>query len=213
MDIDINWMTIAEIVGYVASLLIALSLLMTSVLKLRWYLLFGNIIYVAYGYMIGSMPIMLLNALNAFINTYFIYQAINLKGSYKIIPADIKSPLLNHFVSYYVDDINKYFPNMSGFQEDDVIFLMIKGTAVIGVTAFRKKGEKHYSVVIDYVAKSHRDQKPGRLLYEESDIFSILDATVIEAEAFVPKHRKYLINMGFRQEGEMMIMKKSFRKI
>lgn len=209
MNFNADWMMVAEIVGYVASLLIAVSLLMTSVLKLRWYLLFGNIIYVAYGYMIGSMPIMLLNTLNTFINAYFIYQAINLKGSYKIIPADLTSPLLNHFVSYYVDDINKFFPRLAVFREEDVIFLMIKGTAVIGVAAFRKTGEKKYSVIIDYVAKSHRDQKPGRLLYEESDLFSMLDADVIEAESCVAKHRKYLCNMGFKPEGEMLVMRKS----
>ncbi len=148
------------------------------------------------------MPILLLNAINAFINVYFIYQALHLKGSYKIIPADLHSPLLNHFVSYYINDINKYFPKLDPFQEDDVIFLMIKGTAVIGVSAFRKTDDLEYKVIIDYVAKTHRDQKPGRLLYEESDLFSMLDATKIVTECNIAKHEKYLKNMGFVRNGE-----------
>lgn len=209
---DIDFLMAAEIVGYLASLFIMLSLLMTSVLKLRWYLLLGNIIYVAYGYMIQSMPILLLNAINAFINIYFIYQALHLKGSYKIIPADLNSPLLNHFVSYYVNDINRYFPNLKTFQEEDVIFLMIKGTAVIGVAAFRKIDDNEYNIIIDYVAKTHRDQKPGRLLYEESDLFSMLDTTQIKTECNNPKHEKYLKNMGFVKNGNDWIKSKSFKK-
>ena len=66
--------------------------------------------------------------------------------------------------------------------------------------------------IIDYVAKTHRDQKPGRLLYEESDLFSMLDTTQIKTECNNPKHEKYLKNMGFVKNGNDWIKSKSFKK-
>ena len=53
-----NWV---ELVGYIASALVVLSFAMSSIVKIRSISLVGSAIYVVYGLLIGSFPIMLAN--------------------------------------------------------------------------------------------------------------------------------------------------------
>ncbi|MEO1643805.1 MAG: hypothetical protein AAFR67_01365, partial [Chloroflexota bacterium] len=61
---------IYEIVGYIASALVAVSLLMTSILRLRIINLIGAIVFVVYGVLIVAYPIVLTNAIIVCINVY-----------------------------------------------------------------------------------------------------------------------------------------------
>ncbi len=49
--------TLLELLGYTASLLIAVSLMMTSVLRLRVINLAGAAAFSAYGFLIGAVPV------------------------------------------------------------------------------------------------------------------------------------------------------------
>ena len=52
---------ILDWIGYVASLIVLVSLLMSSIKKLRWINMVGALIFSIYGFMIGSMPTGLMN--------------------------------------------------------------------------------------------------------------------------------------------------------
>ena len=65
-----------EWVGYAASAVIALSLLMTSVVKLRIINTIGCILFIIYGTSVGAYPVAIANAIIVLIN---IYQLIKLK--------------------------------------------------------------------------------------------------------------------------------------
>ena len=54
-----NW--ILEFIGYAASVLIAVSLTMRSVLRLRIINLFGSSCFVAYGILIQAYPVDVMN--------------------------------------------------------------------------------------------------------------------------------------------------------
>lgn len=66
---DINWV---EILGYVASILIAISLMMESVRKLRIINFIGAALLGTYGLLIDSMPVMLVNYFIALTNIYYL---------------------------------------------------------------------------------------------------------------------------------------------
>ena len=48
---------ILEIFGYVASIIIAISLTMKNIHRLRWWNLFGAIAFSTYGVLIGAWPV------------------------------------------------------------------------------------------------------------------------------------------------------------
>lgn len=50
-----------EIFGYIGSGLILLSMMMTSVEKLRWFNISGSVISMIYGAIMGTWPVVFLN--------------------------------------------------------------------------------------------------------------------------------------------------------
>ncbi|GEB69627.1 MULTISPECIES: YgjV family protein [Pseudoalteromonas] len=61
-----------EYLGYIASALLVASLTMTDVVKLRWYNMFGCIVFTAYGVAINAVPVIFTNGLLALVNMYHI---------------------------------------------------------------------------------------------------------------------------------------------
>lgn len=61
-----------EWLGYLASSLIAISLLMNSIVKLRWFNLIGSILFSAYGFAIDAIPVGIINAFIALVNIYYL---------------------------------------------------------------------------------------------------------------------------------------------
>ncbi|MCK8108209.1 uroporphyrinogen decarboxylase [Pseudoalteromonas sp. 2CM41L] len=59
-----------EYLGYIASALLVASLTMTDVVKLRWYNMFGCIVFTAYGLAIEAVPVAFTNGLLALVNIY-----------------------------------------------------------------------------------------------------------------------------------------------
>ncbi|MGI2206646.1 YgjV family protein [Shewanella baltica] len=64
--------TIWEWVGYLASVVVAISLMMSNIKKLRWWNLLGAALFVAYGVAIGAYPVALVNFFIVLIDTYYL---------------------------------------------------------------------------------------------------------------------------------------------
>lgn len=62
-----------ETVGYSASMLIALSLTMRSVLKLRVINLAGAMLFTIYGLTIGALPVAVLNCYIVLVSIYYLH--------------------------------------------------------------------------------------------------------------------------------------------
>ncbi|MGR3808464.1 inner membrane protein [Pasteurella testudinis DSM 23072] len=65
-----------EILGYIATAFVAGSFLLSSILHLRIVNSIGAVLYIVYGALIASMPVVLLNV---FITAVNVYQIIKLK--------------------------------------------------------------------------------------------------------------------------------------
>ncbi len=80
MDNAIIW----EWVGYLASVVVAISLMMSNIKKLRWWNLIGAALFVAYGVAIGAYPVALVNFFIVLIDTYYLvklYREADLSSS------------------------------------------------------------------------------------------------------------------------------------
>lgn len=65
-----------EMLGYAATILVAISFLLKDVVKLRFVNAIGGVCFVIYGLLINALPVALLNALIVVINGYYILQAL-----------------------------------------------------------------------------------------------------------------------------------------
>lgn len=79
---NINWI---EILGYVASVMVAISLMMKDIILLRWLNFIGCGLFAAYGYAIDAWPVAGMNAFVACIN---IYHLVKIYSTSKSIAAE-----------------------------------------------------------------------------------------------------------------------------
>lgn len=62
-----------EWLGYLASILIGISMFMKDIVKLRFINLIGSILFAIYGFIIKAYPVAIINVIIAFVNIYYIY--------------------------------------------------------------------------------------------------------------------------------------------
>ena len=63
-----------EWVGYAASIMIAISLLMTDILKLRIINSIGCVLFVIYGFSVKAYPVGVINAFIFLVNIFYIFK-------------------------------------------------------------------------------------------------------------------------------------------
>ncbi|ABE53756.1 conserved hypothetical protein [Shewanella denitrificans OS217] len=82
---NVNWI---EILGYVASVMVAISLMMKDIILLRWINFVGCGLFAAYGYAIDAWPVAGMNAFVAGIN---IYHLVKIYRAPKPVKADAEA--------------------------------------------------------------------------------------------------------------------------
>jgi hypothetical protein len=189
---------LVEIIGYIASLFVLLSVMMRSIVKLRWYLLIGNIFYVIYGVMIDAMPVILLNAINGVLNIYFLYQAHKQYGDFEIIKVAIEENVIKYFVNHFRNDIQKFFPEFENLKDDDDNYVLMRDNAIVGLFSF-KHVDADAIINIDYVTPAYRDLKPAKFLFYKSEFFKSMGIKQLITVSAVPTHAKYLNKIGFNK--------------
>ena len=197
-----------EIVGYVASLLVVVSLAMTSVVRLRTISLAGSVTFVAYGLLIGSPPIVVTNGAIAVINVWFLSRELA-GGSARgvdlgatVIRPD--SPYLHDFVRYHLADIHRFQPDFTAPTtepaDDAFALLLTRDGLPAGLVLGRRHGPL-LDVDLDYVMAAYRDSRLGRWLYGAgADVLRTEGIESVRATALTDTHRRYLLRSGFRPE-------------
>ncbi|HAS61417.1 MAG TPA: hypothetical protein DCS35_01900 [Vibrio sp.] len=77
-------MNMVEILGYAASIMVAISLTMKDIIKLRVLNFIGCALFTAYGLMIDSWPVVLTNGFIACVNIYFLAKMQQEKKTAKV---------------------------------------------------------------------------------------------------------------------------------
>ncbi len=187
-----------EWLGYVASLIVLISLLMSSVKRLRWINLGGSLLFAVYGFLIGALPVGVMNAGIVMINIYYLFQMYAKKDYFKLLP--IKDNVYyNHFMNSHISDMRS-FMNIENHLEDDKYekIFILRNTVPAGVVVGIAKDKKIFEILIDYVTPQYRDFKIGKFLYEEQkDYFISQGYSTLITKPGNLKHQKYLKRMGF----------------
>jgi hypothetical protein len=194
-----------EYIGYAASLIILVSLLMSSVKKLRWINLFGSLTFVVYGFLIKAYPVAILNIGTLGINIYYLIKMNNTKAYFKILQIDKNSKYLDYFLLFHKNDLKNYF-DVKEIDVDnaDISFYILRDIVPAGVFVGSRFDETTLNIDLDYVSPPYRDLLIGKYVYsQQKDIF--LNKGFKKLITFTKnlKHQKYLEKMGFSQEASL----------
>jgi len=189
---------IYEIIGYVASVLVAVSLMMSKIVQLRIVNMIGAAIFSLYGVLIGSFPVAVMNAFIVLVNIYYLTKIYGDGEYFKILRVSSDSDYLKAFLNFYSEQISKFQPEYSGQQgEDDLNIFILRDMVPAGLLA-GKIEESKLLVNLDFVVPKYRDFKIGTYLFEDnSDYFREIGIREVVSVPGSNKHNKYLKEMGF----------------
>jgi GNAT superfamily N-acetyltransferase len=188
-----------ELIGYAASALIAVSLMMSSILRLRVLNLAGAGIFSLYGLMIGALPVAVLNGFIVLVNGFHLWRMLRAKEFFQILPVQPNSVYLSYFLEFHHAQIERILP---GFQyepgEDKLALFVLRDCAPVGVFLARREGSGRVRVLLDFVIPGYRDFKLGRFLFEEQAGF--FRSRGVSEIVITPRTREfgaYLQKVGF----------------
>lgn len=196
--LGIEWL---EWLGYLASTLVLISLLMSSIIKLRWINLIGSLTFAVYGFMIGSIPVAIMNLGIVVINLYYLQKIYGKTEYFQMLSIEPDSEYFQYFLDYYKEDIQKYFSRREYDPEESTIgFYILRDLIPAGVFLASEVEDHTLKIKLDFVIPEYRDFKVGEYIFEERKEF-FLDRGFRRflSRAVNEKHRQYLLKMGFKE--------------
>ncbi|MBQ7564914.1 MAG: YgjV family protein [Lachnospiraceae bacterium] len=189
-----------ELFGYLGSVLVVISMLMTSVKRLRIVNTVGSVIFTIYALIIKTYTTAVLNACLVVINLYRLYEMEKIKRHFLMVEESTEKGVLTVLLARFEEDIRKFFPDFKKEQlsECNKAFLVLCDGQPAGVLLGKSEGEE-LRIRLDYSLPAYRDYSVGTFLYGE------LAAEGIKRLSFSEKskdHIPYLEKMGFVKQGE-----------
>lgn len=192
-----------QVIGYVGSALIAISLSMKNIYYLRRINLLGASTFAFYGMMMNAIPVFLLNSLISIIDIYYILETKKKKEYFTLLPISKgDNSLLQKFLNYYNEDIRRFFPNFkSEIIEEDKSFFILRNLIPVGLFVYRELSDKEILIELDYAIPDYRDLKNARFVYfAQAYHLKAKGFKTLHAISDIDKHKKYLIKIGFKEE-------------
>ncbi len=195
---------IIEWIGYLASFIILVSLIMTSIKKLRIINLVGALLFAFYGYQIASPPVMIMNLGIVVINLYYLKQIYVSSEYFNIMPFTEHEGYGKRLLDFYQKDIQAFMP-----LKNDVIkeathrFLILRNMNPAGIFIATKQDDETLAINLDYATPAFQDFKTGAHIYDShTETFKQEGFKRLIAEAKSEPHKRYLEKMGFEPQSD-----------
>ena len=191
-----------EIIGYLGSVLVALSLSMKNIRYLRKINLFGAFTFSMYGLLINAYPVFALNGYIVLVDIYYLVKMYNTKEDFKLVPVlDKKHVYLKEFLKFYAKDIEIYFPNYKELDLEKLsCFFVLRNVRPVGLLIIEEKENNEIEIHLDYAIPDYRDMKSGKYVFNtEMKYFRNNGYKTLVTRSKVAKHQKYLLNIGFKK--------------
>lgn len=186
---------ILELFGYLGSLLVIVSLMMSSVVKLRIFNTIGSAISAAYALIIHSYPLALMNGCLILINIYSLVKLLGSDKHYALIDSTTDEGYAAYFLNYYKQDMREFFPESSVKRPDiDHVYIVCNNATPVGLLMGRLDGDGTLDVAVDYAVPTYRDCSIGKFLYPQLEKRGVRRLVCRE---FGQKHEPYMKKMGF----------------
>lgn len=192
-----------ELIGYAASILVAVSLLTSNVLRLRVLNLVGAAVFVIYAGITHAWPVLAVNLFVACIDLWHIISLKSKRDIFKLMEVKTGDPLLANFLAYHARGIWQFFPDfdISKLKDPRCVFIL-RNLLPVGLFVYTEE-RPDIAVHLDYVAEDYRDLKSARYLFnrpQNTETFKGFGRfTAVSGSA---KHAGYLRRVGFTEDAE-----------
>lgn len=186
--------------GYLASLLLALGLLVNNDLKFRWLNTGGNIAFIFYGVVLGAIPIILTNCILLTINLIYLYKIYNRKEHFELLEFTRGGIMIDRFLIFYQVDIAKHFPGFKREElENNLNFIVLRNLVIANIFSIKPGTNGTAEVFLNYTVSKYRDYKVGRFIFEKEKEFLLSKGikTIYYTSIANKRHEKFLKVMGF----------------
>lgn len=187
-----------ELVGFIASALILVSLLMTSVVKLRIVNAIGAAVFVAYGLLIGSVPVWGMNAAIVVVDLWQLRVLLRKDERVEAVGVPWDSPVLARVLAVHAEDVARFAgPGFDGPTPEHSAWLVLRDTTPTSVLLARRLDDGRVRVDLDYATPATRDLRAGRLLHEDLDVLATVGPGPVVTDPGPRVHQRYLATIGF----------------
>ncbi|MBW7847864.1 MAG: hypothetical protein H3C41_07275 [Bacteroidales bacterium] len=188
-----------ELIGYLASAIIALSMALNSIAWFRIVNLIGAALFSIYGFVIGAFPVGIMNAFIVAVDVYYLVRIFGTKEHFHLLEVRPDDGYMLRFIRFHQQDIHHFFPDFHlNADRQNVYYFVLRNMVVAGLFVGNRTEGGHLEVLLDYVTPAYRDFKNGRFVYDTlKEIFAGEGIQHILAETTHPRHQAYLLHNGF----------------
>lgn len=196
-----------QLIGYAASVIVAVSLMMSSLLRLRLVNLVGSLLFAGYGYAIGALPVAAVNGFIVLVNLYYLARMLRTREFFRILEVAPASEYLRYFLERNLTDIRRFIPTFAPVPRGTTLsFFILRDLVPAGLFIGEPAADGTLRVQLDYVLPGYRDLKVGRFLFQErGDFFRERGIRRLLSEPGNRTHERYLRRMGFRPAGDGLL--------
>ena len=191
-----NWL---DWIGYIASVIIVISMMMSSLVKLRIVNMTGALLFSVYGFLIGALPVGILNGFVVFVNIYQLYRLYNRNEEFRIIQPPINGDYIRCFLEHFHKQIKHYQPDFEfEISRYDVGIVTLRNMNVAGLILGKTQENKTLKINLDFVIPEYRDMKVGRHIFvANKQYFKDKGFERLVTTGKNKTHAQYLTQMGF----------------
>ena len=193
-----------EVVGYIGSALVILSLLQKSILRLRMIGLVASLTFLIYSIAISAYPIAVVNVVAASIHMYFLRKLLRRKNEvFTILRMRPESRYLAYFLDFYKEDMAKrYQPDfVYEAKPNTLAVFLLRDMVPAGLMVANVHGDSSIEILLDYVIPQYRDFKLANWLYsDQSGIFAEAKCRCAWTRVTTPEQEEYFAKVGFRPD-------------
>ena len=201
-------MDVWSIIGWGGSALVVLSLLQTRILRLRILNLVGCVILVGFNAVVGVWPMVGMNAVLAVINVVHLWRLLRHRHDekeYQVLQVDQADEYLDYILQRHHNEIARFNPGFTA-GTSQYAFLVQHGDRTVGVVLAHDAGDGRAQIDLDYAVPKYRDFTPGEFVYRRSDVFTDRGFRQVLASPRMRDSTPYLKNLGFRRDGNDLVL-------
>ena len=189
-------------IGYVASVLLAISLMVNNDLKFRWINAGGCLFFIVYGVFISAWPIIITNSFLLAINIFYLIKIYNSHEDFELIEFQGSERLVKKFLSFYYTDIHNYFPDFKHeIKEEQLNFVILRDLVIANIFIAQLLPDGSAVIQLNYTVPKYRDYKVGTFIFKKDRKFLISKGVkeLFYDKVANKKHLHFLKKMGFQQ--------------
>lgn len=191
-------------IGYLASIFLAYSLVVTNAVKFRILNILGCLTFIVYGVFIPAIPVIVANGLLLVINIYQFIKLQQSKEQFQYVSVEQQDKIVEKFISFYQKDIQDFFPKFQYLPtlQQQISFVVLRDASIANLFMATIDSNGNATVRINYTVPQYRDYKVGKFIFDKEKHF--LTANSIKKVVYETVENKNHLNfikvMGFTQE-------------